>query len=165
MWHHLIRHVVATFHAGTRVTQPPRPPPTTPTSHASPPLPNHLRHTNTASCPSTARAHDNGRFGDVSGESGLDNAGTAGICDISGPPARGAKQLEEEGLSHVSCGCNHSGLMVITDEALIHTHTPTEGVCREFLRNPAALQFRSPPSFSLSVNSCGYLSLTHHPAG
>lgn len=52
MWHHLIRRVFATFHAGTHV-----PPSTSPS-----PVPNHLCHTNTPSCPSAARAADNASF-------------------------------------------------------------------------------------------------------
>ncbi|KAG8005606.1 hypothetical protein GBF38_001514 [Nibea albiflora] len=167
MWHHLIRRVFATFHAGTRA------PPTTttlPSPTRSSPLPNHLRHTNTTSCPSAARAHDDASFVTSAPRSPTpdDNEGATRIRDITNPQAKGAKQLAptEEDLSHVSRDSDRRGLMVILTGARRETQT-LPGLFEKLIDSqvPLSSLFASPfisPS-KMAVNSCGYSSLSYTP--
>lgn len=77
----------------------PRPSPPSPS-----PFPNHLCHTNTPSCPSAARAHDNSQFCDISRRDRLLMT-TRGprIGDITSPLGGDAKQVSSHRGGFESC--------------------------------------------------------------
>lgn len=166
MWHHLIRRVFATLHAGTRappLSSPPAAPlslfPTICAIQTHQAVHQRLELTTTPVLWHQPRS-----------PTPDDNEGATRIRDITNPQAQGAKQLAptEEDLSHVSRDSNHSGPNGYSGrgEARERERQTLLGL----LRSWSTLKFRSsPPSFPLpsispsrmAVNSCGYLSLSY----
>lgn len=157
MWHHLIRRVFATFHAGTQA-----PPPT---------IPYHLCHINTPSCPSTTQAHNNASFAaSASSAAPIDSEGPLDLWHHQPTSERCQTVSSHRGgvtVSHVSRDYNHSSLLIILDGAQRETERRRESLLR-LLRNWSTLKFFSPPSFHLKRlwTAVGIeVWLTHHPAG
>lgn len=166
MWHHLIRHVFATFYAGTQVLLLSLPQPSVPYKHTK------------LSVRASSSRHTPVLWHQPGVRLPMTTRGPQ-IGDIINPQAEGAKQLAptEEDLSHVSWDSNYSNLMVILERAKRDTKRGRECTGTfEKLIDFTTLEFRSappflstlPPSFHLKClwTAVGiWVQLTHHPAG